>query len=149
MTPALLLALVPLLVDETPRHWHFTQAQLPQEAAQAFVQACTERNPLGEPDLCPIFLTVMAGLESRFQLHIVGDGGKALGPFQEHTGGAARDASWLSSARHYLGTVATAVRGCPDEPIARLAGERCGDSRHHRERWAQMRVLLDAARVSR
>jgi hypothetical protein len=146
MTPALLFALVPLMVDETPRHFHFSAAQLPQEAASAFVQACEERNPFpSDPEnkLCAVFLLVMAGEESRFQLHIVGDGGKAVGPFQEHTGGEARDRSWLSSTRHYLHlTIPEAMRQCPEQVIARLAGERCGSSEHHARRWAQITRLL-------
>lgn len=147
MTPAVLFALVPLMVDETPRHFHFSRSQLPQEAASAFVQACGERNPFpSDPDnkLCPVFLLVMAGEESAFNLHIVGDGGKAVGPFQEHTGGELRDRSWLSSSRHYLNTVAWACRACPEQPISALAGEYCGHSSHHEARWSQVVKLVHA-----
>lgn len=146
MTPAVLFALVPLMVDETPRHFHFSASQLPYEAASAFVRACEERNPfLSDPDnkLCPVFLLVMAGEESAFNLHAVGDGGKAIGPFQEHMGGELRDRSWLDSSRHYLHiTIPEAMRQCPDQFIARLAGERCGNSEHHRQRWSQVVRLV-------
>lgn len=152
MTPAILFALVPLMVDETPRHFHFSASQLPAEAASAFVQACTERNPFpSDPEnkLCAVFLLVMAGEESGFGLHVVGDGGRALGPFQEHTGGDLRDRSWLSSSRHYLHTtVVEAMRQCPEQPIARLAGERCGSSEHHARRWSQITRLVNEPTVS-
>jgi len=152
MTPAVLFALVPLMVDETPRHFHFSASQLPHEAASAFVRACEERNPFpSDPDnkLCPVFLLVMAGEESAFNLHAVGDGGKAIGPFQEHTGGELRDRSWLDSSRHYLNTVNIAARECPEQPIARLAGERCGSSEHHARRWAQITRLLHEPTAAR
>jgi hypothetical protein len=150
MTPAALFLLVPLMVDETPQHNHFATSQLPHEAASAFVQGCKERNPFSldtDNRLCPIFLLVMAGEESRFQLHPQGESwdaraNVAQGPFGEWYGGEARTASWISATRHYLQTVVTATRACPEEPIAMLAGERCGESKHHTRRWAQIIRLL-------
>ncbi len=141
-----ILAIVPHMVDETPLHHHFTASMIPREAAEAFVQACEERDPFpldADKRLCWTFLTVMAGLESGFNLHAQGDGGHALGPFQAHRGGAARDESWLMTTRIYLRhDVAEAITQCPEQPIARLAGERCGSSRHHAQRWAQITRLL-------
>lgn len=123
----------------------FADRQLSHEAADAFATACAESDPFPldtDGRLCGAFLVVMAGLESGFSLHARGDGGAALGPFQEHFGGASRDASWLTSARHYLATVRTALRACPDQPIAMLAGERCGSSRIHAARWLQVTRVL-------
>ncbi len=122
---------------------HFRR--VPDEAARAFVQACSGANLFPEDArLCPAFLLVMGAYESGWSLHPNGsnDSGRAAGPFQEWRGGEERTASWLRATRHYLGTVKQAIMVCPEEPIAPLAGERCGASRVHRERWAIVRRIL-------
>ena len=96
---------------------------------------------------CVGFDLVMAALESGFSLHPSGsnDHGVAAGPFQEHYGAEQRTASWIISVRHYHRTVKTiAFASCPEQPIASLAGERCGESQKHQERWAQIKNLLSA-----
>lgn len=132
---------VPHLTDAQGHH--FLARQLPTEARDAFAVACIESNPFPGDDgrACGSFLVVMAGLESGFSLHIRGDGGAALGPWQEHFGGSARDESWIVSTRHYLRTVAMALRACPTQPIAMLAGQRCGASTVNAQRWAQVERL--------
>jgi hypothetical protein len=126
---------------------HFQPSQLPREAADAFVTACEESN-LFEQDptgrICVGFDLVMAGLESAFSLHPGGsnDHQLAAGPFQEHYGDELRTRSWIVATRHYHHTVRNvAFVSCPEQPIASLAGERCGTSRIHELRWAQIKTL--------
>jgi hypothetical protein len=135
---------VPHLVD--PQGRHFVARQLPVEARDAFAVACIERDPFPSDDdgrVCAAFLVVMAGLESGFSLHPNGsnDHGLAAGPFQEWRGGELRTRSWIDATRHYLATVRDAMRACPEQTIAQLAGERCGESRIHVVRWAKVREL--------
>jgi hypothetical protein len=140
---------VPLIVD--PGQHHFAARQLPQEAADAFVTACETDNlfdtdPTGR--LCVGFDLVMSALESGFSLfpHGLNDHGRAAGPFQEHYGAEQRTVSWLVSTRHYHHTVKNvAFVSCPEQPIAALAGERCGESPKHNERWAQIKTLMSVA----
>lgn len=139
----LLLWLLLISTTLTDRHGlHFRR--VPEEAARAFVQACAEANLFEDQRLCPAFLLVMGARESGWSLHPQGsnDSGKAAGPFQEWRGGEERTASWIRATRHYLGTVKRAIMVCPEEPIAPLAGERCGASAVHRERWAEIRRLM-------
>jgi hypothetical protein len=122
---------------------HFLARQLPHEAAEAFATVCAENSPFPfDPDahLCGAWLVVQAGLESRFSLHPNGsnDHGHAAGPFQEWRGGDARTFSWLTASRHFISTTRDAMRMCPDQFIAPIAGERCGESRYHVSRWAQV-----------
>lgn len=143
------LAAAPHVTDKQGRH--FASHQLPHEAASAIATVCTEANlfPLDETGkLCASLLLVMGALESGWQLHISGDGGRALGPFGEWTGGEARAQSWISSTRHYAGTVRWAMSACPEQLIAPLAGDRCGGSRTHTIRWAQIARLYREVEVS-
>ena len=128
-----------LITDRQGRH--FARHQLPDEAARSMVQACAELDPFANQKRCVAFLLVMGALESGWQLHVAGDHGKAHGPYQEWT---YEPGTWLDASRHYLRTVGTAMRVCPEQVIAPLAGERCGDSAIHAKRWA---VILDIARA--
>lgn len=152
---ALLFTACTLITDRQGRH--FQRHQLPDEAARSMVQACAELDPFVdtrynraslEPDplvaahrTCVSFLLVMGALESGWQLHVAGDHGKAHGPYQEWT---YEPGTWLDASRHYLRTVGTALRVCPEQVIAPLAGERCGDSSVHAYRWGK---ILDIARA--
>lgn len=143
---ALWLALTPShLVDKQGNH--FLNRQLSHEAADAMATACSEADPFPldtDGRLCGAFLVVMAGLESGFSLHPAGsnDHGHAAGPFQEWRGGDVRTQSWIASTRHYLATVRDAIRFCPEQPIAQLAGEACGRSAIHAARWLQVTRII-------
>jgi hypothetical protein len=145
---AFVISSVTHLTDSQGRH--FLARQLPHEAAEAFATVCADNDPFPfDPDgkLCGAWFVVMAGLESGFSLHPNGsnDNGHAAGPFQEWRGGDARTSNWLNATRHYLTTTRDAMRVCPDQFIAPIAGERCGESRIHRDRWATVVRLVREA----
>ena len=137
---AFLFTACTLITDRSGRH--FARHQLPDEAARSFVQACAELDPFNDTKRCAAFLLYMSALESGWRLHISGDHGHAHGPFQEWTGG--EPATWLEASRHYLSTVSRAMRVCPEQVIAPLAGERCGASAVHQARWAKIQMLVDS-----
>lgn len=123
-------------VTDTQGH-PFPASALSKEAATAIAVGCTEHNPFPEDSTgrkCAAVLLVQAARESGYMLNPctihgdtsnparrVCDNGRARGPFQEWSGGKARDASWKSSVDHFLGTVDKAAKLCPAHPIAPLA----------------------------
>jgi len=91
------------------------------EGAAGVAEAC-QGATWGE-QRCVVLLVVMGAWESGWTLGAVGDGGRARGVWQEWYG---VEGGWAAQARHYMGTVARAMRVCPEHPISALAGERCG-----------------------
>lgn len=93
--------------------------------AQAIADACLA-TPLFEADdgrHCAALLVVMAARESGYQLGAVGDGGRAKGPWQVHSGTAPK--TWLEAAENYIPLVKRSMKACPEHPLAVIASGTC------------------------